>query len=245
VSPSIAGTLTNPVPASSGITIDWTGTTDVLLQQNTYTLLGGQAFGIVFNAFSSNTANTTNVDILSNEITGLVGGNVGIYASALGPANININAAPGLSFGNIITFDDGQNQDGEDIGINIQRVGSNSNVTIANTNVGAGDNQGFIRSDGAQAIQFNIISAPSTITIDNNFFTLIPVSSTLDLPGVIIIPVVNGIDLGSVIGGDIFINGANNVFDNPTQAILNPFVPLNNPGNINGTIEVNGVLYPQ
>lgn len=245
VSPSVAGTLTNPIPAASGITIDWTGTTDVRLQQNTYTLLGGQAFGIVFNAFSSNTANTTNVDILSNEITGLVGGNVGIYASALGPANININAAPGLSFGNIITFDDGQNQDGQDIGINIQRVGANSNVTIANTNVGAGDNQGFIRSDGAQAIAFNIISAPSTITIDNNFFTLIPVSSTLNLPGVIIIPTVNGINLGSVIGGDIFINGANNVFDNPTQAILNPFIPLTNPGNINGTIEVNGVLYPQ
>jgi len=245
ISPSVAGSLTNPVPAASGITIDWTGTTDVRLQQNTYNLLGGQAFGIVFNAFSSNTANTTNVAILSNEITGLVGGNVGIYASALGPANININSAPGVGFGNIITFDDGQNLDGADIGINIERVGANSNVRIANTNVGAGPNLGFIRSDFAQAIRFNIISAPSTITIDNNFFTLVPVSGTVTLPGVIFIPVVNGINLGSVIGGDIFINGSNNVIDNPAQAVLNPFVPLFNPGNIFGTIEVNGVFYPQ
>lgn len=233
--------LTIPVrsnaQSASGTTVNWNGDVNATYLLNQYTMTAGTANGLVFNAFSNNANDLAVANILSNRIVGLIGSNVGIDVASRGQAFITIDRASGVGFGNIITLDDGTSALGRDIGIFVQALGANSTITINNTNLGANPNtEGFIHSDQSTAIAFQTTTAPATININNNTFNMENVNFAQSLVG---------INLGTIIGGQADISGVNNVINTSTPFFLTPFIPATNQGTTNGTIEVNGVQYPQ
>lgn len=231
------GAGTNNFDSASGTTVDWNGNVNATYLQNQYTMTSGTAFGLVFNAFSNNVNDLAVANILSNRITGLIGSNVGIDVASRGPAIITIDRAAGVGFGNIITLDDGTTALGGDTGIWVQGLGPNSTININNTNLGAdGTTQGFIHSDRSTAILFQTTTAPGTININNNTFTMQNVNFAQGL---------RGINLGTIIGGQVNISGTNNVINTATPFFLAPFLPATNQGTTIGTIEVNNIQYPQ
>ena len=159
---------------AAGVAVNWTGQIDAAssvinlisaISSNTINLTG-QNDGIFIK--NTTTQYTTNFAMNNNAITGVGGGNNGLYIENYGPSNLQI----GTITGNVFDFTTPpQNLNGTsiDYGMNISMFNStntSSFVNISNNTItmrGGPQNQGIL---------FPSIQAPATFTFNNNLITI-------------------------------------------------------------------------
>jgi len=209
----------------AAVVFDWEGVANVRLVNNLVTLTGandadddeGDTRGFIINTRSPTELLT--LDVFSNLVMSTDFGSIGLDVETAGPSDINVG------FFGQNTF---QLSGPDSIGIRMD-LADTANVDLSNNLVEL--------ANGGVGFQFDLVEAPSLITINNN---LIRFGDALDLN-------TRGINFRSI-SGIVNLQGNQNnvieVFGSPGTSPLVPFFPAVT-NSINGGIIVNGVFVPQ
>jgi len=193
------------------------------ISTNVMNVTGDSGIGIEYDGNSS--SSNTQLNILSNIITGTAGDHTGIAITTTGSSTINV--------GNIVGL----------LGNQIQLAGTSDGVMegmtfnlAANSNVSVFNNEIQVSEDGGQGIVFQSLFGPSNVFISGNNIAITNglFGGAIEY-GILMQAITGTVNLSGPVDNSVLINNNGGTFF---------FFQALNPNQINGQITVNGIPVP-
>lgn len=212
---------------STDLELVWAGPLQASFTRNIFNTTGGLSTGLDIRAQANNS--TSDIEILSNQFGGSIGGNTGLNVVTSGVSSVLVGSYANTGVGNIFNLN-GTLGTGNTV---VNNVGMQFNFA-PNTFASIYDNQVTMNGDGDTAIDVIFASGPgTTLAVNNNLINMNGQNGGALEEGIVIESVIGTVNLFGTQNNIINFNNSNffNTYRFP-------------PTGINGTIIINGAAVP-